>query len=89
MDRRNINRKISSAQNTNRARLSDRGTGLRLVVVAIGLVLVSRLFYLQIIKHDYYDKLAIAEQQKKFTIPADRGSLYFRDGSEVVPGAWA
>lgn len=86
MDRRNINRKIPSAQSDNRTRISDRGIGLRIVVVLIGLVLVSRLFYLQIIKHDYYDKLAIAEQQKKFTIPADRGSLYFRDGSEIVPG---
>lgn len=86
MDRRNLNRKTSLAQKTSHTKIIDRGTGLRVVVVLIGLVLASRLFYLQIIKHDYYDKLAIAEQQKKFTIPADRGSLYFRDGSDVVPG---
>lgn len=77
---------MSPPKSSKQARIADRGTGLRVVVLVIGLVLVSRLFYLQIIKHDYYDKLAIAEQQKKFTIPADRGSLYFRDGSEVVPG---
>lgn len=86
MDRRNLNRKTPLAQKSSSTKIIDRGTGLRVVVVLIGLVLASRLFYLQIIKHDYYDKLAIAEQQKKFTIPADRGSLYFRDGSDVVPG---
>lgn len=86
MDRRNISKKSKVAQSTNKAKLIDRGIGLRVVIVLIGIVLVGRLFYLQIIRHKYYDGLAIAEQQKKFTIPADRGSLYFRDGSEIVPG---
>lgn len=86
MDRRNITKKIKPVQSPKRTSLINRGSSLRIVVALIGLVLVSRLFYLQIIRHNYYDKLAVAEQQKKFTIPADRGSLYFRDGSEIVPG---
>ncbi|MBP9738278.1 penicillin-binding protein 2 [Candidatus Saccharibacteria bacterium] len=63
----------------------NRGVSLRYIVFAIGLILGARLFYLQVIKHDYYDKLAVAEQQKKFTIPAERGSVYFRDGDQIVP----
>lgn len=58
---------------------------MKMVVFMIGLILVARLFYLQVLKHDHYNSLAIAEHQKKFTIPAQRGSLYFRDNENVVP----
>jgi cell division protein FtsI/penicillin-binding protein 2 len=58
---------------------------MQTVVFVIGLILIARLFYLQIIKHSHYDSLAVAEHQKKFTIPATRGTLYFRDGDDVVP----
>lgn len=58
---------------------------LRYGVFAIGLILIGRLFYLQVLQHSHYDTLAIAEQQKKFALPAERGTLYFRDGDEVVP----
>lgn len=63
----------------------SRALSMRLLVLFIGIVLVARLFHLQVIKHGHYDALAIAEHQKKFTIPATRGALYFRDGDEVVP----
>jgi cell division protein FtsI (penicillin-binding protein 3)/stage V sporulation protein D (sporulation-specific penicillin-binding protein) len=66
--------------------LSTSRTGsLKLLVFAIGLVLVSRLFYLQIVRHSHYESLALAAHQKKYDIPASRGTLYFRDGDEVVP----
>lgn len=58
---------------------------MRVIVCVMGLVLVARLFYLQIIRHTHYESLAIAEHQKKFTIPATRGTLYFRDGDKIVP----
>lgn len=58
---------------------------MQLVVLVIGAILTARLFYLQIIKNNHYNQLAVAEHQKKFTIPATRGTLYFRDGEEVVP----
>lgn len=58
---------------------------MRLLVIVIGLVLTARLFHLQIIRHSHYNNLAVAEHQKKFTIPATRGTLYFRDGDGVVP----
>ncbi len=63
----------------------NRALSMKVVVFAIGFVLVARLFYLQVIKHSHYNALAISEHQKKFTIPASRGTVYFRDGDEVVP----
>lgn len=62
-----------------------RALNLRLFILAIGIILIGRLFYLQVIRHGHYSQLATAEHQKKFTIPANRGTLYFRDGEEVVP----
>lgn len=53
-----------------------------LIIVA---VFVVRLFYLQIIQHDYYVGLANSEQQTRFTIPASRGLIYAMNGSQPVP----
>lgn len=63
-----------------------RSASLRYIVFAIGFILTARLFYLQVVRHQHYNSLAIAEQQKKFTIPAERGRIYFRDADQVVPG---
>ena len=44
-----------------------------------------RLFYLQIIQHDYYVDAAKREQVKRLTIPAKRGTIYALDGQTPVP----
>lgn len=81
------NHKRTSGSNvTNVASGRGRSASLRYIVFAIGFILVVRLFYVQVIRHDYYNSRAIAEQQKKFTIPAERGGIYFRDGDSIVPG---
>lgn len=54
---------------------------LTLVIMAI---FVIRLFYLQVIRHDYYLGLAQQEQTKQLTIPAKRGEIYAFDGSKPV-----
>lgn len=51
--------------------------GLLIVVAAI---IIMRLFYLQIIRHDYYMNLANQEQVKQLTIPAKRGLIYAMNG---------
>lgn len=56
--------------------------GLLLVVFAIFLV---RLFYLQVIQHDYYQSAALAGQYKEYEIPAERGVIVARDGNQLVP----
>lgn len=45
-------------------------------------IFVMRLFYLQIIKHDYYSSIADKEQIKPFVIPAKRGVIYALDGDK-------
>lgn len=54
-----------------------------LLLVIFGLFAV-RLFYLEVIRYDYYKKAALADQLKEYTIPADRGIITAHlDGSEV------
>ena len=56
--------------------------GALLVVMAIFGI---RLFYLQIIRHDYYKKTALSGQLKQYQITADRGVIEAHDGDSVVP----
>lgn len=56
--------------------------GLLLAVFAIFLV---RLFYLQVIRHDYYQKAAQTTQLKEYIIPAPRGAIDAHDGDSVIP----
>lgn len=46
---------------------------------------VMRLFYLQIIQHDYYVSQAKNIQIQPLVIQPKRGQLYVKDGSELVP----
>lgn len=54
-------------------------------LVVVGLVVVIRLFYLQVIRHDYYRQAALNDQLKQYSIPADRGIIYAHDASGTVP----
>lgn len=53
-----------------------------LVIIAIFTI---RLFYLQVIKHDYYKTSALSSQLKEYEIPAKRGVIEVHNGNEVVP----
>lgn len=69
---------------------ADSSSIKRIKIYYIALILISlsialRLFYLQVIKHDYYKNLALSSQLKQFEIPADRGGIYAYDGNEIVP----
>ncbi len=44
-----------------------------------------RLFYLQVIKHDYYRKAALSDQLKEYQIPAMRGLIEAHSGDGLVP----
>lgn len=48
-------------------------------------VFVVRLFYLQVIKYDFYQKAALAGQFKQYEIPAARGIIVAHDGNQLVP----
>ncbi|CAN5389822.1 stage V sporulation protein D [soil metagenome] len=55
------------------------------LVFAIVGIFIIRLFYLQIIQHNYYVNLADNEQIKILTYPAKRGLIYALDGATPVP----
>jgi stage V sporulation protein D (sporulation-specific penicillin-binding protein) len=52
------------------------------LLVVFGLIFVVRLFQLQVLQHDYYQKQAILEHTMKFAIPASRGLIYAHDGTD-------
>jgi cell division protein FtsI/penicillin-binding protein 2 len=53
--------------------------------VFIAVVFVIRLFYLEVIRHDYYEKSALASQLKEYEIPATRGIIEAHSGDGMVP----
>ncbi len=62
----------------------SRSKILAIIVLGLMAVFVIRLFYLQVIKHDYYVAKANAEQIRRNAIPAERGEIYAMDGSTPV-----
>lgn len=54
------------------------------LLILVFCVIFFRLFYIQIIQHDYYRDLANSEQIKRLIIPADRGLIYGLDGDLPV-----
>lgn len=55
-----------------------------LVVVLFGVFFV-RAFYLQVIRHNYYQTAASLSQLKEYEIPAARGVIAAKNGDQTVP----
>lgn len=55
------------------------------VLILMLAVIIGQLFYLQIIRHDYYRQQALSDQQRESVIPADRGVIKVHEGSGLVP----
>lgn len=55
------------------------------VLIFILAVFIGRLFYLQIVKHDYYKSAAQAAQLKEYEIPAERGVIKAYENGAAVP----
>lgn len=62
----------------------DRTQILRVFLFVFGAIIISRLFYVQIIRHDYYTAQALAEHTKKYEIPAPRGLIKVQNGSSTT-----
>lgn len=48
-------------------------------LVIFGIVILGRLFYLQVFKHNYYQKIASVQHWAQGDIPAKRGKIYVKD----------
>ncbi len=55
------------------------------ILVAIFGIFVIRVFYLAVLQHDYYQKVALSGQLKQYSIPAERGAIRAYDGDQIVP----
>jgi cell division protein FtsI/penicillin-binding protein 2 len=55
------------------------------VFILLAVSIVGRLFYLQIIKHDYYLKVAGSQHWIKDVIPAKRGQIFATDSLSNTP----
>jgi cell division protein FtsI/penicillin-binding protein 2 len=55
------------------------------LLIIIGLIIIARLFYLQVIRHDYYRQQALNAQLKEYSIVPDRGEILAQDVSGEVP----
>ncbi len=74
---------MSKAENTIAA--GQRTSIFYALIVVIGTIFMGRLFYLQVVKHDYYREQAAAEQRRSYEIAANRGAIYALDGQEHTP----
>lgn len=74
-------------KNQNKSKYSrfDRSVFFKIALYGFGFIFVVQLFNIQILKHDFYAKEALAEHVKKFEIPAKRGIIYANDGYQKVP----
>lgn len=54
-------------------------------LLLLGGIFIIRLFYLQVIRHDFYEKSAAFSQLKEYEIPAARGVIQAKSGDTVVP----
>ena len=58
---------------------------LTIGLIIFALILVSRLFYLQVVRHGHYFAKASNEHTRKYEIPASRGEIFVKDGTGNVP----
>lgn len=55
------------------------------VLILVLVIFIGRLFYLQIIKQDYYRQAAQSAQLKEYEIPAERGEIKAYENGVTVP----
>lgn len=72
-----------SLMTESRSRITIVGT----VFLLLAAVIVLRLGYLQVWKHDYFSVLATQTHSQKFEIPAKRGEILMRDRDGTTPVA--
>lgn len=78
---RNLNKpnKVPKSQTLARIRI------IYSVLIVISAIFIIRLFYLQIIKHNYYQTAANSDQLKQYEIPAQRGMILANSAGQTVP----
>ena len=55
-----------------------------IMLVVMGIFMI-RLFYVQVIKYDFYKKSALSDQLQQSKIPATRGLIEAHQGNQIIP----
>ncbi len=64
----------------------NRSRALSMLMFGLGLVIIGRLFYLQVIQFSYYEAEANKEHTGKFSILASRGEIYAQNANgDIAP----
>lgn len=63
----------------------SRSKFLAVIVFAVMAIFISKFFYLQVIRHNYYSQKATGSQVKRLEIPAKRGLIYALDNEIPIP----
>ena len=61
-----------------------RATSFKITIIFIFVVLIARLFYIQLINGDYYQNLAEEKGEKEIIDPAPRGEIIDRNGKKIA-----
>jgi cell division protein FtsI/penicillin-binding protein 2 len=70
---------------SNQHKVSSRISFIKLFMIGFGFLLIARLFYIQIVKYDFYHQQASREHSRLFNPSSPRGIIYLSDGSNVSP----
>ena len=57
---------------------------LKIFIILFFLTITGRLFYLQIVKGEYYSEQALSNRDKKIPIVAERGQIYDRNNKQLT-----
>jgi len=63
---------------------TQRTLGALVVVAVLVLVLIGRLVFLQVMRHDYYTELSQGNRVRLDPIPASRGLIFDRNGKVMA-----
>jgi cell division protein FtsI/penicillin-binding protein 2 len=78
-------RRKSNKPSANQPHVIKRIRLIYAVLAIIIAVFLVRLFYLQVIKHNYYQQAAYNDQLKQYQIPAERGIIEATSNGQTVP----
>jgi cell division protein FtsI/penicillin-binding protein 2 len=76
-----INSELSVKEKTKTSDKDSRTRSIGLVGLILFSIISIRIFQVQILKQDYYNKLALEKQGRSWILKADRGQIYIKDGS--------
>ncbi len=76
-------RRAEQAAQTQGMRLRTRLLGGAMALVCFG-VLAGRLYWLQVVQHDFYAQRAVGQQLRKTAVPAPRGDILDRNGTPLA-----